>query len=386
MNMVKRTFPPIEHMRNSLGLGRRTARVLMLGLVLPAMMTACALPRGAALQREVLRGTDADESNVQVIDITRETLPDVQAWPPAHPELRHRWSTTGAVTTARIIRAGDRITLSVWDSQPDSLLTTVEQRNVNMQNIPVAASGRVFIPYVGEVRVAGMSAEQARREIQSLLESIVPDGQVQMIVSPGSRNTIDVVTGVVRPGRVELDEVSPTILSVIAETGGISSTVRNPLVRLNRAGEAYAIPASELFGNPRNDIPLRGGDRILVEEDSRSYIALGAAGREQVVYFEREEITTLDALSTIGGLTDSRADLQGVMVLRTYPDSLVSQTGNAPRKAQVIFTFDLTSADGLFAAQRFMIQPEDVVLASETATPMIGTVLGMFRAVNFLTN
>ncbi len=384
--MAIHTLFPTVHVRYGFGFSKRAARIAVLSLMLPAFVAGCSMPRGAALQSEILLGTDAEASNVQVIEITRETLPDLRAWPHAHPELRHHWSTTGAVTTARIIRAGDRITLSIWDSQPDSLLTNGAQRSVNMQNIPVSASGRVFIPYVGEVRVSGMSAEQARRQIQNMMESIVPDGQVQLIVSPGSRNTIDVVTGVSRPGRVELDEVSPTILSVIAETGGIASNLRNPLVRLNRAGEAYAIPASELFSDPRNDIPLRGGDRILVEEDNRSYIALGAAGREQVVYFEREEITTLDALSTIGGLSDSRADLQGVMVLRTYPESMVSQTGNAPRKSQVIFTLDLTSADGLFAAQRFMIQPGDVVLASESPVPMFASVLGMVRAAASLSD
>lgn len=363
----------------------RLARVALVSVLLPALVAGCAMPRGAGLRSEVLRGTDTAESDVQVIAITRESLAEIQAWPIPRPERRHHWTTTGAASTSRIIRAGDTVSLAVWDSQPDSLLTTGEQRSVTMQSIPVSSSGRVFIPYVGEVRIAGQTTEQARREIQRLLEPIVPDGQVQLDVTPGSRNTIDVVTGVARPGRVELPEVSPTILSVLAETGGISSTLRNPLVRLNRAGEAYAIPASDLFSDPANDIQLRGGDRILVEEDDRTYIALGAAGAEQVVYFEREVITALDALSTIGGLSDTRADLQGVMVLREYPESLVSAVGAAPRKAQVVFTFDLTSADGLFAARRFNILPDDVVLATESPVPMINQVVSMIRNIGIAT-
>lgn len=366
--------------------GGRSLRIALISLMIPALAAGCSMPRGAALQSEVLRGTDSETSHVQVIAITRETLPEIQQWPIAHPELRHRWTSTGASPTVRIIRAGDLISLSVWDSQPDSLLTTDTQRNVNMANIPVSASGLVFIPYVGEVRIAGMSNEQARREIQRLMESIMPDGQVQLNVTPGSRNTIDVVTGVANPGRVELPEISPSILSVLAETGGISSSLRNPLVRLNRAGHAYAIPARELFENPENDIQLSGGDRILVEEDNRTFIALGAAGSEQVVYFEREEITALDALSTIGGLSDTRANLMGVMVLRDYPDSMVSQTGNAPRKSQVIFTFDLTSADGLFAAQRFLIEPSDVVLATESSAPILAQAVNIFRGVRTATD
>lgn len=362
--------------------GHGIRRPLMTVVAIALLTAGCSLPRGAALQSEVLRGTDSADSSVQVVAVTRQTLAEIADWPVAHPQLRHRWLTTGAAPVARMIRAGDLMTITVWDSQPDSLLTTGEQRNANMQNVPVSASGRVFVPYVGEVRVAGMSAEQARREIQHLMTPIVPDAQVQVTVAPGSGNTIDVVTGVARPGRIELPEISPTILSVLAEAGGIAPTLRNPVVRLNRAGQAYAIPARDLFAAPENDIQLRGGDRVLVEEDQRTYIALGAAGREQVVYFERETVTALDALSTIGGLSESRANLQGVLVLRTFPESAVREVGNAPRQAQVVFTFDLASADGLFAAQRFHIQPGDVVLATESAAPMISQVLTLFRTLN----
>lgn len=347
--------------------------------VLPLMVAGCSMPRGAALQSEILRGTSDPELGVQVFAVTRASVAELAAWPAAHSELRYNWPSASASPVARTIRAGDLMTISVWDSQPESLLTTGEQRMVNMQNVPVSASGRVFVPYVGELRVAGMSGEQARREIQDRLLPIVPDAQVQLSVQPGSGNRIDVVTGVARPGRIELPEISPTILSVLAEAGGIATNMRNPLVRLNRAGSSYAVLAADLFANPAYDIQLRGGDRILVEPDRRSYIALGAAGRQQVVDFERERISALDALSTIGGLSPNRANLEGVMVLREYPESLVQPVGPYPNQSEVVFTFDLTSADGLFAAEQFQIQPGDVVLASESAAPLIANAMGILR-------
>jgi len=386
MDMTQQFSLPANPGPNTTRSFRSKARLALVALILPALVAGCSMPRGAALQSEVLRGTDAADSNVQVVEVSRDTLPDILDWPIARPELRHRWVSTGAAPTARIIRAGDRISIDVWDSQSDSLLTSGEQRSVSMDSIPVSSSGRVFIPYVGEVRISGLSAEQARREIQRLMEPIVPDGQIQLSVTPGARNTIDVVTGVARPGRFELPEISPTILSVLAESGGISSNLRNPLVRLNRAQQAYAIPATELFSDPANDIQLRGGDRVLVEEDQRSFIALGAAGSEQVVYFAREEITTLDALSTIGGLSDARADLQGVLILREYPASAVRETGAAPRKPQVVFTFDLTSADGLFAAGRFLVQPDDVVLATESPVPLLTQGASLIRIISNIAN
>jgi polysaccharide biosynthesis/export protein len=129
---------------------------------------------------------------------------------------------------------------------------------------------------------------------------------------------------------------------------------------------------------------LRGGDRILVEEDQRSFIALGASGRQQVVYFEREEISALDAVSTVGGLNPSRAHLQGLMVLREYPAAAVTRPGPGPDKPAVIFTFDLTSADGLFAASNFHMAAGDVVLATESPLPAVVQMIGLFRTIRSL--
>ncbi|MCC5968956.1 MAG: polysaccharide export protein [Pararhodobacter sp.] len=359
---------------------RGVARLMTVLLLIP-MLAACALPRGAAMQSEVLRGTQGEDSDYQVVEVSRAALSEINSWPRPAGAVRYSWVGTGASATTRLIRAGDQISLAIWDSQDTSLLTTFEQRFADMRDISVSTSGRIFVPYVGEITVSGMTAETARRDIQERMEAIVPDAQVQLTVTPGSGNTIDVVTGVASPGRVPLTEISPTILTVLAEAGGISPGLRNPLVRLQRAGVSYEIPAHRLFSEPAQDIQLRGGDRILVEQDSRNFVALGASGRQEVVYFEREEINALDALSTIGGLSSARADLRGVMVLREYAQSDVRAEGAYPRKPWVIFTFDLTNADGLFAAQRFLIQPNDVVLATESPVPAMQQVLSLFRIV-----
>ena len=346
-----------------------------------ALLAGCAMPRGAALQGEVLRGTADPQSGFQVVEVTRAALADLGRWPQATGFRHHGWPSTGASPVARTIRAGDLLGITVWDSQSDSLLTNGEQRAVTMQDVPVSSSGQVFVPYVGEMRLAGMTVEQARREVQAQLGAIVPDGQVQLALTSGASNTIDVVTGVARPGRVQMPEISPTILSVLAESGGIAPSLRNPVVRLNRAGVAYAIAARDLFGNPAHDIQLRGGDRILVEEDQRSFTVMGATGEQQVVQFERDRITALEAISGSGGLSVARANLQGVLVLRTYPAEAIRPSGAAPQQPEVIFTLDLSSADGLFAAQQFLIQPGDVVLATESPVPLFGQAVTLLRTL-----
>ena len=49
-----------------------------------------------------------------------------------------------------------------------------------------------------------------------------------------------------------------------------------------------------------------------------------------------------------------------------------------PYHNRVIFSLDLTTADGLFSARNFPIRSEDAVLATESPVTAIETVLGLF--------
>jgi len=349
--------------------------LLMLGLI-----SACTLPRGAALQSEILAGSKDANPSFSVVPVTRAALPDLLSWPATGWSGGYNWLNATRTETALPIKAGDTIDLVVWDSQENSLLTSGAQKTVDIKGLRVSPKGMIFMPYIDEIAVAGLTPEQARNTIQAKLEPIVASAQVQLFVTAGNGNTVDLVSGVAKPGRYPLPDRSFSILSLLSDGGGISTALRNPIVRLQRDGRSYTIPASDLFASPSLNTVLRGGDRVVVEQDGRYFVALGATGKEELVYFTKNEISTLDALSLIGGLADSRANLKGVMVLREYPASTLRADGSGPAMRQVVFTFDLTSVDGLFAARTFRINPEDVVLATESPIPSINSIFALFRA------
>ncbi len=361
-------------------LGRRAA--LMGGIA--AGLAGCGLARGSALQSEILMSAGGDDSGVQVVPVTRESQREIAQWPIPPQHTRLHWLTTGSSQGPLLVRSGDTINLRIWDSQRDSLVTSNGARNAQMESIVVSPSGDVFIPYIGEFRIAGMTADQARRDIQERLTSIIPDAQVQLVHQAGQNNTIDVVSGVQRPGQVPVGQTNQTLMSVISASGGISQSINNPVIQLHRAGQAYAIHAQRLFSEPAANIAMRGGDRIVVEPDRRAFVALGATGRQQIVPFTNDQISALDALSMIGGLSQTRADLRGLMILREYPASQVRPTGNAPKETQVIFTFDLSNAGALFAARNFDVLNEDVILATEAPLPAVAQVVGTLRSIMLL--
>jgi polysaccharide biosynthesis/export protein len=88
----------------------------------------------------------------------------------------------------------------------------------------------------------------------------------------------------------------------------------------------------------------------------------------------------------MGGVSDARADPQGILVMREYPAAAVRQDGSGPGKTRMVFAIDLTSADGLFSAGRFQINSGDLVYATESpftaAQTIFGLVDGGFAVVN----
>jgi polysaccharide export outer membrane protein len=204
---------------------------------------------------------------------------------------------------------------------------------------------------------------------------------VQLQVLQGRANAANLVSGVAKPGVYPLPDSDYTLLSLLAEGGGVEQGLKNPQVRLMRGGSVYGISVSRLFGDPGLDTTLRGGDRVIVEEDSRYFLSLGAAGSEALHVFPKDQVSALDALSLIGGVQDSRANPRGILILREYPRTALRKDGRGPGQERVVFTLDLTSADGLFSAGRFAVLPGDLVYATESRLTSAKTVFGLIGSV-----
>ena len=98
-------------------------------------------------------------------------------------------------------------------------------------------------------------------------------------------------------------------------------------------------------------------------------------------------MTALDALSIIGGVSDTRADPQGILILREYNQSAVRADVSAgPPQTRVVFTLDLTNADGLFSAAKFNLQSGDLVYATESPVTGAQTIFSIFGSALTIAN
>jgi len=344
-------------------------RRILLVLLLVEGLAACGFPAGAPIQAEILAEAKAEDPTIEVVEVTRANLPMIADWPATGWQGHYRWLAAGGGGPTNLIRAGDQVDLVIWDSQENSLLTTPGSKATRMEGIVVSPGGTIFVPYVGAVVINGLTPDAARQAVQREIERIAPSAQVQLALTPGATNSVDLLRGVNRPGPVPMPSRNFTILNLISAGGGISDQLRNPLVRLIRGGRTYEIRAETLLSDGTHNIAMRGGDKVVIEEDSRYFVVAGATG-DRIVDFDREHITAMEALSMAGGLAENRANPGGILILRDYPQAAVRADGEGgPKLPQVVFTVDLTSADGLFAARAFEINPGDLVLVTEA--PMV---------------
>lgn len=370
----------------------RSHRFLLAALCLCLVPVACGrLPGGAPASEEILRESSREDAGFALYEVSRAFLPTVAQWPLTGKQEHLQWIAASRGPKTQILQPGDLLTLRIWDSNANSLLTSVEQKMVQLQDVRVGANGTVFMPYVGEVYVKGMSPDEARSSLQQHLESIVPSAQLQLDMKEGRNNSVDLVSGVAQPGTYPMPDRNYSVLGLIAAGGGISSNLNNPQIRLMRSGQIYGTSVDSLLNAPNRDTLLRGGDRVFVEEDERYFLSFGATGREDLHIFTKDEVSAMDALSISGGFQDGRADPQGLLVLREYDAHAVMPGQRGPRQTRVVFTLDLTSADGLFSARNFQINPGDLVMATEspindalTISNLIGNFFGVFSRAGAL--
>ncbi|WP_245626909.1 polysaccharide biosynthesis/export family protein [Aestuariivita boseongensis] len=325
---------------------------------------------------EILQGADDPDADFAVYPVTREFLPALAKWPHPGPH-RHGWISHSHTASGPTIRPGDLVSLRVWDSTENSLLTATEQQAVDLSDIEVSKTGAIFMPYVGDLNIAGKTTDQARLHIQTALEGIIPSAQVQLSVVPGRKNSVDLVGGVTKPGTYPVVDDHFTVLGLLAAGGGVMPSLVNPQVRLIRNGRSYETSIDRLYETPSKNSLLIGGDTLIVEEDERYFLSYGSTGQEALHRFPKDTVSALDAVSIMSGINDARGDPEGVLILREYPANAVGSSPDRPRMQRVVFTFDLTTSDGLFSAGRFQIASGDLLVGTESPVTNVRTVLGL---------
>ncbi|SFE63315.1 polysaccharide biosynthesis/export family protein [Roseivivax sediminis] len=357
-------------------------------LVAASVLASCGLPRVGPNKREIFAGSVQRQGDAFVVEandrVTRATA--------VVPALGFADQLQGAgVVGSDTISPGDTLGLTIWENVDDGLLAGEGTNATLLEEVQVDGSGFIFVPYAGRIRAAGNSPESVRRIITDRLGDQTPDPQVQVRRLAGDGQTVSILGAVGAQGVYPIERPTRTLGAMLANAGGVAIEPEIAQIKLQRGGSTGTVWFQDLYDHPSMDIALRGGDKILVEEDTRSFTALGATGTQARVPFESQTISAVEALAQVGGLVATASDPTGVFVFRNEPADIANQVlgrDDLIGAQRFVYVLDLTQPNGMFTARDFVIRDQDTVYVTEAPftqwSKVISSITGTLGTVSTL--
>jgi len=254
-----------------------------------------------------------------------------------------------------VLGPGDGLKIEMWGSVSERLQRIVDRE------------GRIALPEVGTVLVAGRSLGDVQREVQAVLRTQFRD--VQADISLGRLRTVRVyVVGFVQyPGAYDISALS-TPLNAMYAAGGPTSNGSMRVVRHMRGKELvqqvdlYDLLLHGVQGEIR---PLQPGDSIVVPAVGPAVTIEGMVRRPAI--FELNGETSLSAVLELAGGVLPTGTLRHIQVQR-----LQSHEKETSLQLDIPETNDAAAVNT--ALEEFKVRDGDVVRISRIAPYNDGTV------------
>jgi polysaccharide export outer membrane protein len=329
------------------------------------MLAGCALPRSGPDKAEIYQSSVDQQGNAHIVDVDTRVarLTDLSPGLGFSPAFRN-----AGLLGSDTIRPGDRLGLTIWENVDDGLLSGQPGNQTILEDVQVDGSGSIFVPYAGRIKAAGNTPEAIRRAITERLDQQTPDPQVEVRRVAGDGATVSVSGAVTGQGVYPIEAPTRTLSAMLAAAGGIAIEPETAQITVIRGDHRSQVWFLDLFRKSENDIALRGGDRILVEADTRAYTVLGATGGQARVTFRTQNLSALEGVAQVGGLTTAASDPTGIFVLRDEPAEIANRVlgrSDLVGEQRMIYVLDLTATSGMFHAREFGIRDADTIYVTE---------------------
>lgn len=342
------------------------SRVLRLAIlpVVGLFLASCGLPSVGPSVKDIQDSSVENGGDMHIVDVTSAVL--IASAREQSSGFSQAFRSAGAVSVDRI-HPGDVLTITIWENVENGLFSTLGQKVTTLPGVQVDQLGNIFIPYAGTVKASGRTPDDLRLKITGLLEDQTPDPQIEVRREAGNGATVSILGGVGGQGVYAIDASSRRLTGMLARAGGISLDPSVVKISVRRGSEVGEIWFQDLLDNPADDIPLRAGDKIILEKDERYFISMGNTGQRRVS-FETHNPTVLEALAAVGGLRASSSNAKGIFVFREEPASIANRVlgrSDLTGPQQVAYLVDLTSQSSMFVAGKFPIRDEDTVYVTQ---------------------
>ncbi|MTI42989.1 polysaccharide export outer membrane protein [Roseibium hamelinense] len=352
-------------------------------LAVAAALTGCAaLPGdGPAAINITSQDIESEQSvaDYTVIKIDSSNIETIKRYRPLAFANQFRGVGNGGSST--LLGVGDTLSVGIWEASPDGLFS---DKDGGASTIPavIDESGSIFIPYAGRIRAAGLSVEGLRQSIQQKLVGKAVEPQVLVTLNQKLSSTAVVVGDVGKPGVYPLPVRNTRLLDLVATAGGARQATFETVVTLKRGNRSGTTRLEHLIDYPENNVVISPNDNILLSHRPRTFSAFGAVKANQLVPFRTKSVTLAEALATVGGLNDNKADATGVFLFRFEDSDLVRSVRPevaskiaAHTQVPAVYRLNMRDPSGFFLARHFEMRDKDILFVSNHPTAEFGKFL-----------
>ncbi|GLQ35982.1 hypothetical protein GCM10007939_22660 [Amylibacter marinus] len=341
----------------------------------------------------------------QAPTIAPDSQPGAIETRPAIPATIQTSVPPRAARSPYLIGVADVLLLATPAPSTQEELTGLVASQNKRQGYTVQDDGSIAVPDVGRIRVAEMTLEQAENAVFAALVDRQIDPKFSLEIAEFNSQRVSLAGSVRTPMLAPISIQPLTLQDALSVAGGV--VVADPayaVVRINRDGQTYQIPLTELRSRPAlQKTRLVGGDAIFVDQDYRidqarahaaealnlaqmrnavrranaaearanfqSQLELGAIKRDYV-YLAGEvtrqgrfplpfetKATLADALYSEGGVQNDTGDIGEIYLIRFAPKDA--------EKPIIALHIDAGDAINLLMATRLELRPDDIVFVSE---------------------
>lgn len=224
--------------------------------------------------------------------------------------------TTCVYAEEYLIKAGDTLSITVVD---ETDLT---------RKVVVDSEGKITLPLIKEVEVAGLTTAQAAETLTAALKKFMKNPQLTLEIAETAKTHVSVSGEVGKPG-VVIIAAGARLMEAITAAGGYSSNADLSKVSVTRSGGTDAVivdlSAFLLGGQVSPNIELTDGDVIVVPAKALrtvGKVAVLGAVRQPGSYEITQGATVREAIMLAGGPTEV-ADLENCTIRRDGSASAV---------------------------------------------------------------
>lgn len=314
-----------------------------------------------------------------LIDLTDGVLGEIPSIGPGS-FFRSFGSSKRVASPGIRIGRGDQIQATIFESSTGGLFSPGDAslRPGNFVSLPaqtVSQDGIISIPYAGDVRVEGLTTQEAQKAIESKLSRRAIEPQVVLTLGEQVSSTVTVVGET--SSKVPL-RGNERVLDVIATSGGTKFPGHELFVTLVRRGRDATVYFPVLVRDSKENVRVAPGDIVYVYREQQKFMAFGAVGSGTQTQgltglfpFDDENLSLSEAIAKAGGLLDDRANAE-VFVYRMEPRDALQHMGIDLAAFQerefvpTIYRLNFRDPSVFFLARNFRMRHKDAIYVANS--------------------